>query len=144
MDKMGRLFIKTPGHAGVAKNEDGTPRQYALRIEDFWSLIYTKGQITKAHNHWPHVWSFTYCVKGCQDCAPLVFPDADGLEVKPTPGQLILWPAWLYHEVPEQKCDHERIMAVGKLDIDWEETRKPVTEFKLTPSPKGSNDNELR
>jgi len=26
----------------VGTNEDGTPRQYALRIEDFWSLIYSK------------------------------------------------------------------------------------------------------
>jgi hypothetical protein len=128
----------------VGTNEDGTPRQYGLRIEDFWSLIYTKGQITKAHQHWPHVWSFTYCVKGCQDCAPLVFPDADNLEVKPQSGQLILWPAWLYHEVPEQKCDHERIMAVGNLDVDWTETRKSVSEQRLTPPPKGSNNNEHR
>ena len=86
------------------------------------------------------MWSFTYCVRGCEDCAPLVFPDAGGLEVKPSEGQLIIWPAWLYHEVPEQKCDHERIMAVGNLDVDWEETRVPVTEHKLTPPPKGSND----
>ena len=33
MDKMGRLFIKTPGHAGVAKNEDGTPRAELKRFE---------------------------------------------------------------------------------------------------------------
>jgi len=25
--------------------------------------------------------------------------------------------------------------------VDWEETRIPVTEHKLTPPPKGSNDN---
>ncbi len=125
----------------VGTNEDGTPRQYALRIEDFWSLIYSKGHICKPHQHWPHLWSFTYCVRGCEDCAPLVFPDAGGLEVKPSEGQLIIWPAWLYHEVPEQKCDHERIMAVGNLDVDWEETKIPVTEHKLTPPPKGSNDN---
>jgi len=126
---------------GVSTNQDGSPGQYSLRIEDYWSLIYTKGQITKKHNHWPHVWSFTYCVKGCQDCAPLVFPDANGLEIKPQEGQLAVWPAWLYHEVPEQKCDHERIMAVGNIDVDWEKSRKPVTEHKITPPPKGSNDN---
>ena len=136
------LAKKMPMATGI--NEDGTPRQYGLRIEDFWGLIYTRGQITKAHNHWPHLWSFTYCVKGCQECAPLVFPDANGLEVKPQAGQLILWPAWLYHEVPEQKCDHERIMAVGNLDVDWTETRKSVSEQRLTPPPKGSNDNEHR
>jgi hypothetical protein len=129
---------------GVSTNQDGSPGQYALRMEDYWSLIYTKGQITKSHHHWPHVWSFTYCVKGCQDCSPLVFPDADGLEIKPKPGQLILWPSLLYHEVPEQKCDHERIMAVGNIDVDWEKTRIPVSEHKITPPPKGRNDNEHR
>ena len=51
--------------------------------------------------------------------------------------QLILWPAWLYHSVPEHKCDHERIMAVGNLIVDWEKSLRPVTEHKLTPSPKG-------
>ena len=39
------LAKKMPMATGI--NEDGTPRQYGLRIEDFWGLIYTKGQITK-------------------------------------------------------------------------------------------------
>ena len=35
-------------------------------------------------------------------------------------------------------------MAVGNIDLDWEETGKSVTEHRMTPPPKGSNDNEHR
>jgi hypothetical protein len=31
-----------------------------------------------------------------------------------------LFPGWVNHEVPEQKCDHERIMVAGNIMWgDW-------------------------
>lgn len=141
--KLGELVISLAKTIPLANatNESGDPRQYDYNVADVWGLIYNKGQFTKSHQHWPHVWSFTYCVKGCEKCAPLVFPDAyysqSFTQVEPQKSQLILWPAWLYHSVPEHNCDHERIMAVGNLIVNWKKSLRPVTEHKLTPSPKG-------
>jgi len=147
--KLGELVISLAKTVPLANatNESGDPRQYDYKVADSWGLIYTKGQTTKSHQHWPHTWSFTYCVRGCEECAPLVFPDAyyrndpsgggGFTQVKPKGSQLVLWPAWLYHSVPEQKCEHERIMAVGNLVVDWEKSIIPVTEHSLTPAPKG-------
>lgn len=141
--KLGELVISLAKTIPLANatNESGDPRQYDYNVADSWGLIYNKGQFTKSHQHWPHTWSFTYCVRGCEKCAPLVFPDAyysqSFTQVEPQESQLILWPAWLYHSVPEHNCDHERIMAVGNLIVDWEKSLRPVTTHKLTPSPKG-------
>lgn len=147
-EKLGELVISLAKTVPLANatNQNGDPRQYDYEVVDSWGLIYEKGQFTKSHQHWPHTWSFTYCVKGCDSCAPLVFNDAGSwgdvdrpFMVTPNAGQVILWPAWLYHSVPEQECDHERIMAVGNLTVDWEKSVIPVTEHKLTQPPKGEN-----
>ena len=136
--KLGELVIALAKTIPLANatNEGGDPRQYDYKVADSWGLVYIKDQYTKPHQHWPHAWSFTYCVRGCEKCAPLVFPDAT-LNVAPHESQLILWPAWLYHSVPVQECNHERIMAVGNLIVDWEKSVIPVTEHSLTPPPKG-------
>ena len=98
---------------------DGNPLKVPLHLNDTWGLIYTKGQSAKMHNHWPSLWSYTYCVSACENCSPLVFPDAqEPLEVTPKTSQIIVFPSWLKHEVPEHKCDHYRIMLSGNLNVD--------------------------
>ena len=100
---------------------DGNPLKVPLYLNDTWGLIYTKGQSAKEHNHWPSLWSYTYCVSACENCSPLVFPDAqEPLEVTPKTSQIIVFPSWLKHEVPEHKCDHDRIMLSGNLNVDRE------------------------
>ena len=112
---------------------EGEPETVPLRITESWGLIYGKGNSCGKHTHWPSLWSYTYCVKGDDSHPPLVFPDMvekyslsngidDGLaphedmSVTPKTGQLVIWPAWLYHYVPEQQVDSERIMIAGNLD----------------------------
>ncbi len=57
----------------------------------------------------------------CDNCAPLVFPNAqEPLSVTPKTSQMILFPSWLQHEVPEHTCDHNRIMISGNLNVDKE------------------------
>ena len=100
---------------------NGNPLKVPLRLNDTWGLVYTKGQSAKKHNHWPSLWSYTYCVSACENCSPLVFPDAqEPLEVTPKTSQIIVFPSWLKHEVPEHKCDHDRIMLSGNLNVDRE------------------------
>jgi len=101
-------------------NDDGTPDPVSFFVNESWGLIYRKGHICKAHTHWPSVWSYTYCVKGCENCAPLAFPTVDeDYYVYPKTGQLTMFPSWVNHYVPEHECDHERIMISGNLDVSW-------------------------
>ena len=104
---------------------DGKPVKVPLRLNDTWGLIYTKGQSAKMHNHWPALWSYTYCVWACVNCSPLVFPSVttfnpeptnDPLEVTPKTSQMIVFPSWLQHEVPAHNCEHDRIMISGNLN----------------------------
>ena len=101
--------------------QDGTPEEIPLYPKETWGLIYNKGDSTEAHMHWPSLWSYTYCVEACELCSPLVFPTCnepeEKLEIAPRIGQMVLWPAWVMHEVPEHTCDHDRIMISGNLNL---------------------------
>ena len=100
---------------------EGTPLKVPLHLNDTWGLIYTKGQSAKVHNHWPSLWSYTYCVFACENCAPLVFSNAqEPLSVIPKTSQMIVFPAWLQHEVSKHTCEHDRIMISGNLNMDKE------------------------
>ena len=101
--------------------QDGTPEEIPLYLKETWGLIYNKGDSTEAHMHWPSLWSYTYCVEACELCSPLVFPTCnepeEKLEIVPRTGQMVLWPAWVMHEVPKHTCDHDRIMISGNLNL---------------------------
>ena len=100
---------------------NGKPLKVPLYLNDTWGLIYTKGQSAKEHNHWPSLWSYTYCVSACENCSPLVFPNAkEPLSVTPKTSQMIVFPSWLKHEVPKHTCEHDRIMLSGNLNVDKE------------------------
>ena len=95
---------------------------------DCWGAIYNKGNYTKTHEHWPHVWSWVYNVESCEKCSPLAFIDSplpsDSSHIRgivPKSGNLILFPGWVRHFVPEQECDHDRIILAGNLSINpWQ------------------------
>ena len=100
---------------------DGKPLKVPLYLNDTWGLVYTTGQSAKVHNHWPSLWSYTYCVSACENCSPLVFPNAkEPLSVTPKTSQMIVFPSWLKHEVPKHTCEHDRIMLSGNLNVDKE------------------------
>ena len=97
---------------------EGAPLEVPLYLNDTWGLVYTTGQSAKVHNHWPSLWSYTYCVSACEECSPLVFPNAkEALSVTPKTSQMVVFPSWIKHEVPVHTCDHERIMLSGNLNM---------------------------
>ena len=103
---------------------DGNPLKVPLYLNDTWGLVYTTGQSAKVHNHWPSLWSYTYCVSACEECSPLMFPNAqEPLSVAPKTSQMIVFPAWIKHEVPIHKCEHDRIMLSGNLNVDKPEEK---------------------
>ena len=95
--------------------DENNPTSVKLDPFDCWGVIYNKGDWTKVHNHWPSVWSFVYYVKACINCSPLVFPDCNDIRVMPKSGNMVMFPGWVRHSVPEQTCDHERIVVAGNL-----------------------------
>ena len=112
---------------------EGEPETVPLSITESWGLIYNRGNSCNKHTHWPSLWSYTYCVRGDESHPPLIFNDmvnksslSNGIDegvvphediaVVPKTGQLIIWPAWLFHSVPTQESDTDRIMIAGNLD----------------------------
>ena len=93
-------------------DENGVVQKMKFTTDKSWGLIYKKGDDTATHTHFPALWSWTYCVFGCELCAPLMFSDA---EVKSKTGQLIFFPSWMQHGVPTHTCDHDRIVVAGNI-----------------------------
>ena len=95
---------------------------------DCWGAIYSKGNYTKTHEHWPMIWSWVYNVECCEKCSPLGFIDSplphdssQARGIAPKSGNLILFPGWVRHFVPKQECDHDRIILAGNLSINpWQ------------------------
>ena len=123
-EQLGKAACTSAESGALAKrtHADGTNNPIMCYVQETWGLIYTKGHTTKKHTHWPSVWSYTYCVKAKPCCSPLVFPSATGggYEIFPATSQLIVFPSWINHAVPEHTCDHERIMISGNLDVVWD------------------------
>ena len=116
---LGKIAIeiaKMNALAGRSK-PDGTPDPIPYGITESWGLIYKQGNYTAPHSHWPSTWGFVYTVQSCDKCSPLIFDQMDEtVEFVPKTGQMLLFPAWLNHSVPEQQCEHERIKVAGNLD----------------------------
>lgn len=120
---VGEEAIEVANLCPVAKRTkpDGSPDDVPLYIKESWGLMYGKGHTCEEHNHWPSLWSYTYCVEACKKCAPLMFNDSDNegtpFHLFPETGQLIVFPAWLNHSVPKQECEHQRVMVAGNLNV---------------------------
>ena len=120
---VGEEAIEVANLCPVAKRTkpDGSPDDVPLYIKESWGLMYGKGHTCEEHNHWPSLWSYTYCVEACKKCAPLMFNDSANegtpFHLFPETGQLIVFPAWLNHSVPKQECEHQRVMVAGNLNV---------------------------
>ena len=115
--------------------QDGMKTKYPLEIADCWGALYTKGEHTIEHHHWPFTWSFTYYVKVSDNTAPLVFhnilnPEKEfvNMPIQPKKGDMFIFPSTLRHSVPEQESDEERIMVAGNIWYNFNSTYNPNTK----------------
>jgi len=103
--------------------QEGLKQQYPLEIADCWGALYTKGEHTIKHHHWPFTWSFCYYVKVSEHTAPLILHDIlnpqskefEEMVIHPKRGDLIIFPSVVRHSVPSQENDEERIMVAGNI-----------------------------
>ena len=101
------------------------------RASDCWGVLYNKNDFAVAHAHWPNIWSWGYYVKVPQGSSPLVFPEGKegNYYVFPQVGDLVIFPAWIKHEVPPSTIDEDRMLVGGNLErIPHKDLPLPSTE----------------
>ena len=88
------------------------------RTSDCWGVLYKKNDFAVAHAHWPNIWSWGYYVKVPQGSSPLVFPEGKegNYYVFPQVGDLVIFPAWIKHEVPPSAVDEDRMLVGGNIE----------------------------
>ena len=88
------------------------------RTSDCWGVLYKEKDFAVAHAHWPNIWSWGYYVKVPQGSSPLVFPEGKegNYYVFPQAGDLVIFPAWIKHEVPPSNVDEDRMLVGGNIE----------------------------
>lgn len=89
------------------------------KIADIWGSIYKPGEYCTSHVHNPNQISWCYYLQVPKDSADIVF-DSVGYSITPRAGDLVMFPGWLEHSVPENKSQDERIILAGNLEISVE------------------------
>lgn len=69
-----------------------------LNCKDFWVMQYEKGDSAQQHQHFPYTFACAYYVDAEEGCSPIIFEGK--LEIPAETGKLIIFPAYLKHEVP--------------------------------------------
>ena len=76
---------------------------------DLWGQLYNKGSYQEAHDHLPAHWSFVYYVNTPRGSSPLVFEESKK-RYYPKTGEAIVFPGWIRHFVPPNKCEGRSIV----------------------------------
>ena len=84
-----------------------------LRLDNLWGQWYRKGDYQIEHTHYPNQWSFVYFVNTPRGSSPLVFTTSRK-KIKAEEGKVVIFPGYLYHQVPKNQCDG-RIVLAGNL-----------------------------
>jgi len=111
--------------------QEGMQTKYPLEIADCWGALYTKGEHTIEHHHWPFTWSFVYYIKVSEKTAPLVFHNIMNpqdqsfvnMPIQPKKNDMFIFPSTLRHSVPAQESEEERVMVAGNI---WYNFNKPL------------------
>ncbi len=84
--------------------------RWYLELKDLWGQVYNEGDFQESHDHVPNHWSFVYYVNTPRGSSPLVF-ESSGKKFRLKAGQVIIFPAWLKHNVPPNKCEGRMIIG---------------------------------
>ena len=108
-----------------------------IKITVMWSIINKKGSFNIQHNHPNAYLSAAYYVKVPKNSGNIKFLDpkvqknirypkiknytdvsAAMVEITPKEGDLLIFPAYLYHSVGENLSEHDRIIVSFNVDIE--------------------------
>ena len=83
----------------------------ALKLYEYWGMLYKKNTETKPHNHFPYALSFGYYINVPNGSSPLIL---GGEKVYPKEGEVVIFPASTVHSVPPSPVD-DRTMIAGNF-----------------------------
>ena len=88
-----------------------------LEMDNFWGMVYNKGDYTQSHHHLPyHLYSFAYFLKSKWYHPPLVFTHS-GKRIPSKEGTYVIFPSHLMHHVPRNRFKEPRMTLSGNLKI---------------------------
>ena len=76
-----------------------------------WFAKYNKDDYTKTHGHDPYaIYSWVYFINCPKGSSPLVFTTS-GRKIKAEEGKCIIFPSFLKHHVPKNRCENRLVLA---------------------------------
>ena len=103
----------------VLSNLKDAPYPYKsdpLKLVEVWGQYYKKGAYQISHYHSHSDWAFVYYVNTPEGSSPLVFDKAEK-RVYSKSGELVIFPGWLIHHVPENKGEGRSVIS-GNLSYE--------------------------
>jgi hypothetical protein len=83
-------------------------------ITDMWGVQYLKNESTDTHTHHPNTLAFVYFINSTKKDSPLIFCDSF-YKFYGESGDLIIFPAYLKHNVPKQMNNNIRTTIAGNV-----------------------------
>lgn len=115
-------------------------KDHVLKVTTMWSIINPPGNGNRAHVHPNSLWSGVYYVQAPEGAGKIEFTDPRTVTImnqakylakkkrprdcwtkvnyKPTPGRMIIFPAWLYHAV-EPNMSKEQGRAADRIIVSF-------------------------
>ena len=87
-----------------------------LKLVEVWGQYYKEGAYQISHYHSHSDWAFVYYVNTPEGSSPLVF-DKSEKKVYSKAGEVIIFPGWLIHHVPENKGEGRSVIS-GNLSYE--------------------------
>ncbi len=87
---------------------------FNISVVQTWAIVYEKNNAAVRHNHSDTLYSAVYYASAKPNSSPIRFDG--GLTIMPETGMLVVFPGWLFHEVPAMRFDHKRIAVAFNLN----------------------------
>ena len=87
---------------------------FNISVVQSWAAVYEKNNAAVRHNHSDTLYSAVYYASAKPNSSPIKFEG--GITIMPEPGMLVIFPGWLFHEVPAMRFDHQRIAIAFNLN----------------------------
>ena len=88
-------------------------KNHKFYIDQSWMACYKVGGYGISHEHIPSAYSFVYFIRCPKGSSPLVFTTSNK-KIKAEEGKLLIFPGFLEHHIPKNKCDG-RIVLAGNI-----------------------------
>lgn len=126
-------FLRT-----IGQNQELIDQRDRLNIH-MWATVHDSCISHSPHSHPNELVSGVYYVRTPKDAGPIVFHDPRGplppfdnmITIRPKPGDVVLFPSWLMHQVLPTGGSQERISIPFNIPGKWEATTSISKSFPV-------------